>query len=60
VDAKTPNADRAREIEAVLTLARWYRSWAEVTDSAGEKAQRLAMAESLELKARKLAEPATC
>jgi hypothetical protein len=60
VDAKPPSPDRVREIEATLTLARWYRSWAEVTDSAGEKAQRLAMAESLELKARKLADAAEC
>jgi len=60
MDPEAKRPDRAREVETALQLAAWYRSWAEVAGTEEEKAQRLAMAHSLQLKARRLAEPPEC
>jgi hypothetical protein len=48
--------EQLSEISLLLSLAAWYRCWAELTESAQEKEQRVAMAELLEVKARKASE----
>jgi hypothetical protein len=48
--------DLGEEIASLLTLAAWYRSWAKLTDSAGERAGRLAMAEGVERRIKQLRE----
>jgi len=49
-----PSHDPAAEANDLLTLAGWYRAWAELAGSEREKAQRLSLAEHLEQRAREI------
>ena len=51
---QTPPIDPAREAADLLSLAGWYRSWAELAGTEREKAQRIDFATGLEKRAREL------
>jgi hypothetical protein len=50
--------DPAKEAADLLSLAGWYRAWAELASSEREKAQRISFAISLEKRARAMLKPA--
>jgi hypothetical protein len=52
-----PPIDPAREAIDMLELAGWYREWAALAITEGEKAQRLDFATGLEKRARELLVP---
>jgi hypothetical protein len=54
---RTPPIDPAREAADLMSLASWYRAWADLASNDDEKRRRLDMAGGLELRARKLAKP---
>jgi hypothetical protein len=47
-------ADLVSEVADLMSLAAWYRCWAEITGSEQDKKSRLEMAVALEVKARTL------
>ncbi len=53
----TPPTDPAKEAADLLSLAGWYRSWAELAATEHDKAQRIDFAIGLEKRARKLLAP---
>jgi len=53
----TPPTDPAREAVDLMSLAAWYRSWAELAGSDHERSRRLEFALGLERRAKKLLPP---
>lgn len=52
--SQVPSHDPAAEANDLLTLASWYRAWAELAGNEHEQAQRLSLAEHLEQRAREI------
>jgi hypothetical protein len=53
----TPPIDPAREASDLMSLAGWYRAWAELASTEHEKARRIDFAIGLEKRARELLVP---
>ena len=53
----TPPIDPAKEAADLLSLAGWYRTWAELAGTEHDKAKRIDFAIGLEKRARKLLAP---